>query len=114
MVGGVLTLGERPVKAIMTARANVVALGLGETGVLEKLRANPHREFPVLNGDRVQGVVRKEDVLALCVAGKPIELKSVLREAPSVSWRASVLDTLAQFKRTTAELTFVVDGKGAS
>jgi predicted tellurium resistance membrane protein TerC/predicted transcriptional regulator len=112
MVGGVLTLGERPVKAIMTARADVVALGLGDSGILEKLRANPHREFPVLDGDRVQGVVRKEDVLALCVDGKPIELKSVLREAPTVSSRASVLDTLAQFKRTTAELALVVDEQG--
>jgi predicted tellurium resistance membrane protein TerC len=112
MVGGVLTLGERPVKAIMTARADVVALGLGEPRILEKLRTNPHREFPVLSGDRVQGVVRKEDVLALCVDGKPIELKSVLREAPTVSSRASVLDTLAQFKRTTAELALVVDEQG--
>jgi predicted tellurium resistance membrane protein TerC len=112
MVGGVLTLGERPVKSIMTPRPDVMALRLGEPGILEKLRTNPHREFPVLSGDRVQGVVRKEDVLALCVDGKPIELKSVLREAPTVSSRASVLDTLAQFKRTTAELALVVDEQG--
>jgi putative hemolysin len=100
------------VNTIMTARADVVALDLNDTAILEKLRANPHREFPVLNGDSVAGIVRKEDVLALCVDGKPIELKSVLREAPSVSPRASVLDTLNRFKRTTAELALVVDEQG--
>ena len=112
MVGGVLTLGERRVDAIMTPRDSVVSLALDEKDVLATLRSNPHREFPVLDGDRVAGVVRKEDVLALCVDGKPIELKSVLREAPSVSPRASVLDTLNRFKRTTAELALVVDEQG--
>jgi putative hemolysin len=57
-------------------------------------------------------VVRKEDVLALCVDGKPVDLKSVLREAPTVTLQASVLDTLNRFKRTTAELALVVDAEG--
>ena len=114
MVGGVLTLGERPVNAIMTPRSAVDCLDLDEAGVLTKLRASPHREFPVVSGspDNVLGVVRKEDVLALRVDGRPIELKSVLRPAPTVSPRASVLDTLNQFKRTTAELALVLDEHG--
>jgi predicted tellurium resistance membrane protein TerC len=113
MVGGVLTLAERPVKAIMTPRSAVDCFDLDEKDVLGKLRSSPHREFPVLTGaDKVQGVVRKEDVLALCVEGKPLELKNVLRSAPTVPLRASVLDTLNQFKRTTAELALVVDEQG--
>jgi putative hemolysin len=113
MVGGVLTLAERPVKAIMTPRSAVDCFDLDEKDVLGKLRSSPHREFPVLSGaDKVQGVVRKEDVLDLCVEGKPLELKTVLRSAPTVPLRASVLDTLNQFKRTTAELALVVDEHG--
>ena len=44
---------------------------------LPSLRESPHRELPVGRGgiDKVEGVVRKEDVLALCVDGKPIELQ---------------------------------------
>jgi CBS domain containing-hemolysin-like protein len=110
MVGGVLTLRERPVSAVMTPRADVACFAIGERDALAKVRANPHREFPVLDdAGSVRGVVRKEDVLALCVDGKPIELKGVLRAAPIVSPRASVLDTLNAFKRTTAELALVVD-----
>ena len=114
MVGGVLSLGERPVNAIMTPRDAVHFLDLHEKDLLAKLRTSPHREFPVHGDspDKVIGVVRKEDVLALCVEGKPIELKTVLRAAPSVSRRASVLDTLGQFKRTTAELALVLDENG--
>jgi CBS domain containing-hemolysin-like protein len=114
MVGGVLTLRERPVRSIMTPSAKVVSFDLNDKDALAKLRDSPHREFPVGSGsrERVAGVVRKEDVFALCVDGKPIDLKSVLREAPTVTLQASVLDTLNRFKRTTAELAIVIDAEG--
>ena len=114
MVGGVLSLHDRPVSAIMTRRQDVAWLDIDDPDVLAKLRANPHREFPVGRGsiDKVQGVVRKEDVLALCVDGKPIDLSSVLRPAPSVRAQASILDALNQFKRQTAELAIVADAQG--
>ena len=114
MVGGVLSLHDRLVSAIMTRRQDVAWLDIDDPDVLAKLRANPHREFPVGRGsiDKVQGVVRKEDVLALCVDGKPIDLSSVLRPAPSVRAQASILDALNQFKRQTAELAIVADAQG--
>jgi predicted tellurium resistance membrane protein TerC len=114
MVGGVLTLGERRVDSIMTPRSDVAWFDVDDREALAKLRASPHREFPVCRGsiDSVQGVVRKEDVLGLCVEGKPIELAAVLRSAPSVRATASLLDTLNQFKRNTAELAFVLDERG--
>lgn len=87
---------------------------MNDPDVLASLRANPHREFPVGRGsiDEVEGVVRKEDVLALCVDGRPIDLAGVLRPAPSVRAHASVLDALNQFKRHTAELAIVLDPQG--
>ncbi len=114
MVGGVLTLGERRVSSAMTPRADVVWLDADDPEMLAKLRANPHREFPVGRGsiDKVLGVVRKEDVLALCVDGKPMRLEGVLRRAPTLKPDASVLDALSQFKRHTAELAVVLDEQG--
>jgi predicted tellurium resistance membrane protein TerC len=114
MVGGVLTLGERRVGSVMTPRQDVAWLDMNGGNLLATLRANPHREFPVGRGgiDKVEGIVRKEDVLSLCVDGKPIRLDDVLRPAPKVKLNASVLDALAQFKRQTAELAIVVDEAG--
>ena len=114
MVGGVLTLGEREVRSIMTPRDAVHSLDLKEQDVLAKMRGSPHREMPVLDGsaDNVIGIIRKEDVLALCVEGKPIDLKSVLRPARTVLLRHTLLATLNRFKRTTTELAIVVDERG--
>jgi len=111
MVGGVLSLRERAVGSVMTPRSRVVWLDLADPDPLPAVRESPHRELPVGRGsiDKVEGVVRKEDVLALCVDGKPIELRGVLREAPVVRVSASVLDTLNQFKRHAAELAIVLD-----
>jgi predicted tellurium resistance membrane protein TerC len=114
MVGGVLTLRDRRVSSVMTPRDQVVSLDLADKDVLAKVRASPHRELPVARGslERMEGVVRKEDVLALCVDGKPIEAGGVLRQVPSVRADASVLDALNEFKRHTAELALVVDDRG--
>jgi putative hemolysin len=114
MVGGVLTLGERRVSSIMTPRQDVIWLDINDPDVLKKLLDEPHREFPVGRGsiDKVEGVVRKENVLELCVEGKPVNLAEVLREAPILRPNASVLDLLNQFKRHTAELALVVDDQG--
>jgi predicted tellurium resistance membrane protein TerC len=114
MVGGVLTLSERRVSSVMTPRKDVAWLDMNAPDLLQLLRANPHREFPVGRGniDKVEGVVRKEDVLALCVDGKPLRLEDVLRQVPAVKLSASILDALSQFKRHTAELAIVVDDAG--
>jgi predicted tellurium resistance membrane protein TerC len=114
MVGGVLTLGERRVSSVMTPRSDVVWLDMHDTDLLGTLRESPHREFPVGRGsiDKVEGVARKEDLLALCVDGRPIELESVLRTAPVLRAGASVLDALNQFKRHSAELAIVLDEQG--
>ena len=114
MVGGVLTLGEREVRTIMTPRDAVHALDVNEKDVLATLRASPHREMPVLDRsqDKVIGIVRKEDVLALCVEGKPIDLEGILRPARTVLLRHTVLATLNRFKRTTTELAIVLDDQG--
>ena len=114
MVGEVLSLRERRVSSVMTPRGDVIWLDLDDPDPLPKLRESPHRELPVGRGsiDKVEGVVRKEDVLALCVDGKAIQLEGVLREAPVVRATASVLDTLNQFKRHAAELAIVLDDQG--
>jgi predicted tellurium resistance membrane protein TerC len=114
MVGGVLTLGERRVASVMTPREHVKWLDRGDPRVLEKVRASPHRELPVGRGsmESVEGVVRKEDVLALCVDGKPIALDSVVRKVPAIRAGASVLDALGQFKKHTAEMALVTDEQG--
>jgi CBS domain containing-hemolysin-like protein len=82
--------------------------------VLAKLRASPYRMFPVGRGsiDKLLGIVRKEDVLALCLQGEPFDLGKVLGEPVAVPTSATVLEALEFFKRAPIELAVVVDEHG--
>jgi CBS domain containing-hemolysin-like protein len=116
MVEEVLTLGERPVSAIMTPRDQVTWLDAtaAPTALLTKLRASPHREFPVGRGsiERAIGLARKEEVLAQCVDGVPVDVSRVLHPPLTVRESAPVLEVLALFKREPAEMAIVVDAQG--
>jgi predicted tellurium resistance membrane protein TerC len=116
MVAEVLTLAARPVSDIMTPRSQVTWLDADAdpSEVLKRLRASPHREFPVGRGgiERVIGLVRKEELLAQCVDGVPINMEHVLRPPLAVQQDASVLDAVGLFKREPAEMAVVVDAKG--
>lgn len=115
MVRGVLGLAERPVTAIMTPRRELAWLDVAERDVPAKLRAAAHREFPLARGslDQVIGVVRKEDVLALCLDGRDVDLAAIAREPLAVPESASVLDALKFFRSRPVELALVVDEYGA-
>ena len=116
MVEEVLTLDRRPVSDVMTPRAEVVWLDASapQAEVLSRLRASPHREFPVGRGsiDRVLGQVRKEDLLAQCLDGLPIDLERLLRPPVPLREDSPVLDALGVFRREPAEMAIVVDAGG--
>ena len=115
MVQEVLGMAERRVTDIMTPRQDVTWIDASQpvSEIIARLRASPHREFPVGRGsiERVLGLVRKEDLLAQCVDGAP-NLERAMRTPLTVPETASVLDTLNLFKREPAEMAFVVDARG--
>ena len=115
MVQEVLGMAERRVTDIMTPRREVTWVDAAQPipEILARLRASPHREFPVGRGsiERVLGLVRKEDVLAQCVDGA-VDLQRAVRTPLTVPASASVLDTLNLFKREPAEMAFVLDARG--
>lgn len=116
MVRGVLGLAQRPVTAIMTPRRQVVWLdaAAGREGMMEAVRASPYREFPVSRGsiEEIEGVMRKEDILDLCLRGDAFDVARLMRAPVSVPESASVLDALKIFKGAPVELAFVVDEYG--
>ena len=111
MVSEVLQLGERRVSSIMTPRERVGWLdsATDARALRDKVRGSPHREFPVGRGslDDILGIVRKEDILDGTHA-----LQDLLKPAVRVQADATVLDTLALFKKQPIELALVVDAAG--
>src|SRR5688572_22039926 len=116
MVKEVLRFSDQGVTAAMTSREHVVWLDstVGKDKILAILKENAHHEFPVGAGslDAIEGVVRKEDVLALALDGRPIDLKAVVRHCARVPESASLLDTLKVFKKSPIELALVTGGDG--
>src|SRR3954466_5387144 len=116
MLEEVLTLDQRRVSEIMTPRAQVIWLdaAMAPDDIVARLRASAHREFPVGRGsiDHVLGLVRKEELLAQCLDGLPVNLERAMRPSVFVREDASVLDAIDLLKREPAEMAVVVDGNG--
>lgn len=115
MVRDVLGLAQRPVTAIMTPRPEVAWLDAANAEkVLQTVRASPYREFPVGRGsiEHIEGVVRKEDILDLCLRGGTFDVAKLMRAPVSVPASASVLDAMKVFRGAPVELALVVDVDG--
>jgi CBS domain containing-hemolysin-like protein len=116
MVRGVLESARRPVSAIMTHRASVdwIDAAASREAVLAKLRTSPYRAFPVGRGsiDKLLGVARKEDLLALLLEGGRLDFDKAVSEPVALPANAKVLDAFELFKREPVGLVIVVDEYG--
>ena len=116
MVRGVLTLADRPVKAIMTPRTQIdwIDAVAAQDAVLAVVRRSPHRQFVVGRGslDDVVGIARKDSILGLFLEDQPFDITRAIQQPLVVPENASVLETLELFKRTPIEMALVVDEYG--
>jgi CBS domain containing-hemolysin-like protein len=116
MVRDVLTLADRPVPTIMTPRLEVVWIDQDDPKetVLAEVRASAHGRFPVSRGaiDEVVGIVRKNDILELCLDDQTFDLTKVVQSPVAVHELASILETLDLFKKAPGEMVLVVDEYG--
>ena len=117
MVRGVLTLADRSVQAIMTPRPEVAWLDPADPKetVVAEIRASRHRHFVVSREsiDEVAGVVRKDEILELCLDGKPFDLMRIVRDPIALHESTSILKALELFKREPVDMALVVDEYGA-
>jgi putative hemolysin len=117
MVRGVLTLADRSIQTIMTPRPEISWVDLDDSRevVLAEVRESAHRQFLVSRGsiDEVLGIVRKEDILELCLDDKPFDLRQVVQKPVAVHEDASILDTLEMFKSAPVEMALMTDEYGS-
>ena len=112
MIAGVLRLGNRPVRGVMTPRGEVDWLdaSAGEEAARAALTRTAHSRLPVGDGspDAVIGVVQARELLAALLAGRPLDLRAAARRAPVVPDTADALDVLATLRAGRG-----ADGAGA-
>jgi len=115
MISGVMRLGDRPIRGVMTPRTEVDWLDL--TASEEELRrvliGTQHSRLPA--GDRIDeliGVVQAREMLAAMVEGRPLDLRAHIRAAPIVYDTVDALDVLATLRDAAVPMALVHDEYG--
>ena len=116
MIAGVLRLGDRAVRAVMTPRTEVdwIDLNAGQDEIRRILMETKHSRLPVSEGppDEMSGVVHVREMLASLLAGKPFDLRGFVRKAPVIHDNSDALDALATLKRAAVPMALVHDEYG--
>jgi putative hemolysin len=115
MMAGVMRLGDRSSRALMTPRHEVDMLPLEATGAeaVAAIRRIARPRMPVADaaGD-VVGIVLLADAFQVVSRRETVDVKALLREVPVVSDRADALDVLEILHRSEHHLALVYDEYG--
>jgi putative hemolysin len=116
MLSGIMRLGDRPVRELMTPRTQVdwIDLGTSEAELREVIARSPHSLLPVAEGsvDKVVGVVKVREVLALLLAGRPVRLSRLMKKAEVVPDQLDAMDALRILQSSGLGMAMVHDEYG--
>jgi putative hemolysin len=116
MISGVLRLGDRAVRGIMTPRTEVDGLDLDddEPTIRECLVNTLHSRLPVSHGepDNIVGVVQARELLAGMLSGKPLDIRRAVRAAPIIPDTLDALDALNVLREAEVPMGLVHDEYG--
>jgi putative hemolysin len=117
MIAGVMRLGDRPVRAVMTPRPEVdlIDLSADPEAIRQRITASVHSRLPVIDGapDEVLGIIQAKDLLDACLKGEPAEPKNFVRAAPVIPDTMDALDVLSVLKTSAVHIGLVHDEYGA-
>lgn len=116
MIAGVMRLGDRAVRGVMTPRTEIDWLNLewDEPTARKMLIETQHSRLPVGEGavDNMVGVVKTRDLLAALLSGQTYEPRKHMRHAPIVHDQADALDVLTTLKESEVPVALVHDEYG--
>jgi putative hemolysin len=116
MISGVLRLGDRTVRGLMTPRTDVdwIDLDDDEATIRELLIETPHSRLPVSEGtpDNVIGVVQSRELLAALLTGQPLDIRKHVQQAPVIPDTLYALDALSTLRDSEVPMALVHDEYG--
>lgn len=116
MIAGVLRLGDRNVKVVMTPRHDVDAIKLGDdpASVRAALVASPHSRLPVYDRDldEMVGVVQAKELLNAYLQGRTPEIRDFIRQAPVIPDSADARDVIIALRDSPIHVGLVHDEYG--
>jgi putative hemolysin len=116
MIGRVLRLADRPVRAIMTPRVELVWFDVDDAPakINRVIQESGHSRFLVGKGslDDVLGVVHVRSLLDACLAGQPPDLRTAVRPVLVVHDSMPVIRALEALRQARVSMALVVDEYG--
>jgi putative hemolysin len=116
MIAGVMRLGDRPVRAIMTPRRQVdmVDLSADPEEIRRTILESAHSRLPAHTGtpEEMLGIVQAKDLLDAYLRGERPDIRAHVRPAPNVPDTADALDVLGVIKRSPVHIALVHDEYG--
>ena len=116
MIAGVMRLGDRSVRAVMTPRREVDMVDLSDDDetVRKTIVESVHSRLPVHDGnpDEMLGVIQAKDLLDGYLMGERPDLRAHIRPAPTVPDTADALDLVDVIKAAPVHMVLVHDEYG--
>lgn len=116
LLSNILELHDRTAEDVMVPRIDIIAVDIltPPDELLHLLARKEHNRIPVYREtlDDIVGVIHIKDVFTTLIEKKPVELKSLVREAPVISPAMPVFDLLMLMRETHQQMVFVVDEYG--
>jgi putative hemolysin len=116
MIIRVLRLADRPVRAIMTPRVELVWLDVEDdpAEIARVIKESGHSRFVIGKGslDEVLGIVHVRSLLDACLAGRTLDLRAAVRPALVVHDNMPVLRALEVLRQARVSMALVVDEYG--
>jgi putative hemolysin len=116
IISGVVRLADRPTREIMTPRTDVdwIDIDSDAEAIREKLIETVHSRLPVAEGsvDNLVGVVQSRDIVKAFVEGRPLDLRTLMRDAAVVPDQMDAMDALLVLRGAEVPMAFVHDEYG--
>jgi putative hemolysin len=116
MISGVMRLGDRPVRGVMTPRREVDMINLADDpdDVRRAIVKSVHSRLPVHEGnpDEMLGIVQAKDLLDAYMSGERPDVRAYLRSAPSIADTADALDVVDIIQKSPVHIALVHDEYG--
>jgi CBS domain containing-hemolysin-like protein len=117
MISGVLQLAERPIRTVMTPRAEVDFIDLTEDAetVRTRLMHSSYSRLPLVGEggiDEPLGFIHKKELLKELLAGNEPDLRLLSRKAINLLENFSILNALEQMRKASTHIAFVVNEFG--
>lgn len=117
MISGVLQLAERPIRHVMTPRAQIDHIDLADTPeqIRTALMHSSYSRLPLIREGRVDeplGFVHKKELLKEILAGNQPNLEAMARKTINLLDSFTILNALEQMRKESTHIAFVVNEFG--